>query len=154
MCSKKAPCITMMKSFLRSDTLAWSWKSCQDPTGTRGQSSTGYCRLIYFVLSINQIQCSCQSNLNKGMYVGQRWTRLKPMENSGGGTLLAINLQLNNKFWNALTNRNEDQTAPIRYGSRAHTRSQPYSASEIVHIFLNNRDQGVDIPQVEVVDWV
>ena len=76
------------------------------------------------------------------------------MENSGGGTLLAINLQLNNKFWNALTNKNQDQTAPIRYGSRAHTRSRPYSASEIVHIFLNNRDQGVDIPQVEVVDWV
>ena len=26
------------------------------------------------------------------------------------------------------------------------------SSSEIVHLFLNNRDQGVDIPQVKFVD--
>ena len=38
-CCKKTPCITEMKSFLRSGILAWSWRSCQDPTGTRGQSS-------------------------------------------------------------------------------------------------------------------
>ena len=67
-CCKKTPCITEMKSFLRSGTLGWSWRSCQDPTGTRGQSSLpnfidALCRLIYFVVSINHIQSNYQSNI-------------------------------------------------------------------------------------------
>ena len=47
-----------------------------------------------------------------------------------------------------LSIKTNTQQIQIRYGSRAHQPSLAYSDSEIIHLFLNHRDKGVDIPEV------
>ena len=49
------------------------------------------------------------------------------------------------------SNKANTQHIPIRYGSRAHHPSEVYSANEIVHLFLNHRDKGVDIPEARII---